>query len=151
MHSGQDFAGGRVTLPQKRRWIMSFPSSAGVSLAAFRAVKENPNRKVFTEVLEAVFDIGSDEKDIVRFAALAGAVADEVAPALCYDIDFIARVWCLGIASARRVEFYDQRTVFEQGHRALALRTGQTFEGLVQLQLLRVRVAHGDVRNNTLQ
>lgn len=130
---------------------MPFRSSVGISLAAFRAVKENPNCKVFTKVFEAVFDIGSDEKDVVRFAALAGAVADEVAPALRYNIDFIARVWCLGIASARRVEFNDQRTVFEEGHRAFALRTGQTFEGLVQLQLLTIMVAHGDVRNNTLQ
>jgi hypothetical protein len=130
---------------------MSFRGSRGISLAAFRAVEENPNCKVFTEVFEPVFDIGRDEEDVVRFEALAGAVADELATALRYDIDFIARVGCLGITSARRVEFHDQRTVFEECYRALALRTGQAFEGVAELQPLTVIVAHGDVRNNTLQ
>ena len=93
---------------------MAFRRSDYLSLAAFRAVEENPNCKVLTEIFEAMLDTGSREQNILRFEALASTVADECPFALRYDIDFIARVWRLGIAFARRVELYDQRTVFEE-------------------------------------
>jgi hypothetical protein len=41
-----------------------------IHLAAFRPVKENPNREILSEVFKAMFDAGRDEQNIQRLNLL---------------------------------------------------------------------------------
>src|SRR5205814_8068309 len=102
--------------------------SASICLAAFRPVKENPDRKVIAEVFKTVFDSRGRKQNIVLSEGLSRSAADKLSAALRNDVNLIERVRRLRIAAARRVELHHQRAMFEQQYGLLALRAGQPFE-----------------------
>ena len=91
-------------------------------LAAFRAVEENPDRKVVAEILKTMFHSGGDKQEIVGPKLPTFARAHEIAGAADDDIDLIARVRSLWIAAARRVKFHGKCPVLEQRDGTFSLR-----------------------------
>ena len=75
------------------------------ALSTFRSVEENPEREIVREIFEPVFDARRDKQEIVRSKFSAFSATDEIAAPADDNVDFIARVWSLWIASARSVEF----------------------------------------------
>src|SRR5260370_15125473 len=106
--------------------------SASICFAAFRTIKENPDRKIIAEVFKTVFDSRGREQNVVWREGLSRSAADKLSAALRDDVNFVQRMERLRITAARRVELHDQRAEFEQQHGLLALRTGQTFERCAQ-------------------
>jgi len=87
-----------------------------ICLAAFGTVEEHPHREIPGEVLKAVFDPCGCEQNVMRTERLALSAANKLTCALRYDIDLIAGVRSLWIASPRRIELDDQRAVLKERH-----------------------------------
>ena len=83
-------------------------------LAAFRAVEENPKRKVIAEIFKTMFHPGGDEQEIVGPKLPTLARANEIAGAADDNVDLIARVRTLRIATARRLKFDGKCPTLEQ-------------------------------------
>ena len=83
-------------------------------LAAFRAVEENPKRKVIAEIFKTMFYPGGDKQEIVRPKLPTLARANEIAGAADDNVDLIARVRTLRIATARRIQFHGKCSVLKQ-------------------------------------
>ena len=91
-------------------------------LAAFRAVEENPKRKVIAEIFKTMFHPGGDKQEIVGPKLPTLARANEIARAADDNIDFIARVRCLGITPTWRVQLHGKCSVLKQCDGTLSLR-----------------------------
>ncbi len=125
--------------------------SAWIAFAAFRSVKENPDGKIFTEILEPVFDAGRDKQHIIFLECLSRCAADELSGAVGDHINFIARMRRLRISSARGIEFSDERAVLEKRDYAFFLRAGQSIDRVSQTYFETIFSSHGDAANNTLE
>src|SRR5712691_2300455 len=106
--------------------------AASICLATLRPIKENPDRKIIAEVFKTVFDARGYEQNVVWGEGSSRSAADKLSAALRDDVNLVERMWSLWIAGARRVELHDQRAMFEQQNRLLALWAGQTFERFAQ-------------------
>src|SRR5437667_100956 len=54
------------------------PTRSRLCLAAFRAVEENPDRKIIAEIFKAMFHCGGDKQEIMRGKLPAFARTNEV-------------------------------------------------------------------------
>jgi len=87
-----------------------------IDLAAFRAIKKDPDREVLTEILKAMFDARRGKQDIVRTKSLASAAANQLSAAAHDDVNFVTRMRCLRVLAARRIKLNHQRAMLENTH-----------------------------------
>ena len=81
------------------------PARSRLCLAAFRAVEENPDRKIIAEIFKAMFHSGGDKQEIMRGKLPAFARTNEVTGATNDYVDFITLMRTLRIVAPRRVSF----------------------------------------------
>jgi hypothetical protein len=98
------------------------PTKSLLRLAAFRAVEEDPERKVIAEIFKTMLHSGGDKQEIVGPKLPVFARAGKIAGAADDNVDLIARVWSLWIGTARRVEFHGKGPVLEERDRTFSLR-----------------------------
>src|SRR5436190_10449990 len=98
------------------------PTRSLLRLSAFRAVKENPERKVVAEVFKTMLHPGGDKQEIVGPKLPTLARANEITGAADNNIVFVTRVRSLRIATARRVKFDGKCPVLKQCDGTLSLR-----------------------------
>src|SRR6266480_1489870 len=98
------------------------PTRSLLRLAAFRAVKENPERKVVAEVFKTMLHSRWDKQEIVRPKLPTLVGAEKIARTADNNIDFVTRVRSLRIATARRVKFHCKCPVLEQRDGTFPLR-----------------------------
>src|SRR5437773_4717671 len=91
-------------------------------LAAFRAVEENPKRKVIAEIFKTMFHPGGDKQEIVGPKLPTLARANEITGAADDNIDFIARMRCLEVTPTWRIQFHGKGSVLEERDGTFPLR-----------------------------
>ena len=87
---------------------------------AFWPIKNHPNNQVGSKVFESMADTGGGKEHIGRTESLASVAANIFATAGGDEINFIARVRILRIASAWRIDLDHQGAVFENGRKAFS-------------------------------
>src|SRR5262245_334511 len=80
---------------------LSVPLS--LHLSAFRAVKQRPDGEVIGEILKAVFASGGRKDQIAGLKSPPRRPVKECAASTRDDVNLVARVWRLRIASTRGV------------------------------------------------
>ena len=82
---------------------------------------------------------------------MSRAATNKLTAALRHDVNFVARMRHLEIRTARLGQLNYEGTMFKQRDVVFALGTGQATQRVRETNLQTFAVAHGDVRNNTLQ
>jgi hypothetical protein len=72
-------------------------------LRHLRAVEEDPSREIVGKVEEAMFLACRNEQNIARTERNILSLAVEAARSTRDHIDFVARVWMLGVSLPRRI------------------------------------------------
>jgi len=109
-----------------------------IHLAAFRTIKEDPDRKVLTEIFKAMFDAGRGDRTSWRLKA-GVARRRQIRAAAGHDVDFVSRVGSLRVVAVRRVQLHTSEPWFEHAYRqspsdradAPTLRHGDPFARVV--------------------
>ena len=95
------------------------------SLAALRPIEHHPDREVFAEVLEPVWNSRGDEQQVARLKRHARGPVEEHSSASCYDVDLVARVGRLRVVAAWRIQLHGERAMLEELDESLAARAGE--------------------------
>ena len=98
------------------------PTRSRFRLAAFRAVEENPDRKIIAEIFKTVFHSGGDKQEIMRAKLPAFAGTNEVTGAANNYVDFITRMRTLRIVAPRCVKLHGKGPVVEERDGTFSLR-----------------------------
>src|ERR1051325_5525448 len=118
LNPSTDYADKRQNL--RNLWLRWF--------SALWSIEQNPQRQITGEVFKPMFDPGRGEENIGWSKRLPALAADVFTRARRDKINFVARVWLLRIDAARRIDLDEQTPVLEHSCKALAWRSGQTFE-----------------------
>ena len=98
------------------------PTKSLLRLAAFRAVEEDPERKVIAEIFKTMLHSGWDKQEIVGPKLPTLARAGKIASAVDDNVDLIARVWSLRIGTTWRIQFHGKCSVLKQRDGTFSLR-----------------------------